>query len=1314
MGISNQLSWPNSDEDFEVMCHVLYGMVYKSGAFSRVGGHGQKQFGVDILGYDGLKPIGIQCKRYTKKVFDLSTIKADIKKVEESDLKIDCLLFATTASSRSDIVKAIFELSNERQKQGKFSISVNFWEDISGYVRLYPEVGRTFIPGFPGSTTLDIKDAVGAHLDLYLIDRDRNTQVQSDILANTEKILNQLGTYQQDSMPPARGDEADPRVVASLNLIRDKLREGNCREALDQLNALGDPEEFKDQFSRFRWYTNFAFVDLLEGRYEAAASGFLAAYQLAPEDEKANANRTHAFILNQDYESALSACEAGLKKYPMSNLLWSLKLNILQSLGDPEPDRNLPKDLRNNSDVLFALAHLTRMKGEYPAALEQLRQCIDKDGGSFNAKRTYLADALSWCSLDIVLAHHGQLSCQQRSALSDALSRLEPLEQTIPAIQSDHTSEELANNVTLALVLLGLNDRAYSLASHLLARHPLLEGLLRIRLLELDERKDLTAIHKLTDKQIENLPPAILGILAEIAANQGDKAWYAEVMKLAEVSKLDPIRLEELRILSIHLTWVDGSKTDAIQAAQDYLVTHPEHVLARVILAKMLLQSERFSEATIEASTCIGYLPNECSSLDVLNVAELLYSLQEFSKASSIYSRLVRVPGDDEFTHRLLACLIESDQRHKAQDILNQLTPEVRELSAFRRIEANLARRMGDWARMRDLLAIELNAHPESIGVALGYVGALYRLNDEATLKGYLGSNPIFKNSSAENEFEFSKYEANSGFSSQALNRLYRLYRNNSNSTQVGSFFLVQILIGQDIPEMKPPLVAGSGCAIYLKNAAETRCIAIDTEPSNNLVSWPELISPDSNISKLLMGSKISDHITLEQNLGNSKFEVTCIESIYSFAARKAQEIIALAAEPAGPLWSVRLINEDGTLDISTLLQSAKRRKEHVQRIFDTYKQHRIPIAMLAKALGSDPVTLLLEWPFREAPLFVGFGSHQERENSVKILQQQDQRYVLDLLSITELMQRKCFDQVIKLIGRPLIPQTLKEHLMVILQQAETHYPSSSLGVNNDQLVMAETPVQYYDNRLLFLKEMLRCINEYCDVVPTVGPHEITDMHRLLAEVLDHDSLDAVYLSIERDAILISDDGALRLIAAEAGVSKSIGIQPILMEACDRRIITKDVYADAVFGKLAAGHDFVSIRADDMFTIAKRTPFRVSDVIRKGLETFHKPTLDIESGIRVSCEFLIRIIMTAQPKVAVAYVESILEALQYERPQIAHTIHSVVAHAVNEALKNSSCKMKIKDRKLFNGLLNFPSENKVVTRRRLIPLAIQGLFRPEY
>src|SRR5204863_3729600 len=114
---------------------------------------------------------------------------------------------------------------------------------------------------------------------------------------------------------------------------------------------------------------------------------------------------------------------------------------------------------------------------------------------------------------------------------------------------------------------------------------------------------------------------------------------------------------------------------------------------------------------------------------------------------------------------------------------------------------------------------------------------------------------------------------------------------------------------------------------------------------------------------------------------------------LYAFVARRAHEQVAAAAVPAGPLWSVRIIKEDGEPDIDMLLKAAKQRKDHVRNAFEKYRQHRFPISMLAKAVGTDPVTLLLDWPFRESTLFVGIGTHEERVTAIKLLQQGGHRY---------------------------------------------------------------------------------------------------------------------------------------------------------------------------------------------------------------------------------------------------------------------------------------------------------------------------------
>ena len=556
----------------------------------------------------------------------------------------------------------------------------------------------------------------------------------------------------------------------------------------------------------------------------------------------------------------------------------------------------------------------------------------------------------------------------------------------------------------------------------------------------------------------------------------------------------------------------------------------------------MLQELGRETEALLEAEVCLGHVREAGPSLEVLQVADLFFDLQQFRSAGDLYARLINVPRNDKLTRRLLICLVESDQRRRARALLDQLASDVQDLSSFRRIEANLARRMGDWVRMRELLSKELEQRPEDLGVALGYIGALYQLGDTDALRAYLATDPNFKNSSPQDEFEFSKYQSTCGMSRLAILRVYRLYRANSASTEIASFYLLQLLMmGQRVPELEPPTEVGAGTVVHLYTAVGPRIIAIDIESSKETRGWPELVPPHAPLVKNLWGLKLHDKVILDPMFDHREVEVVRLESLYAFAARKAHEQLALVAAPEGPLWSVRIVNDAGHLDVEILLKSAQQRKRHVLHAFELYQKHRFPIAMLAKVLGLDPVTLLMDWPFREATLFVGFGGHEERDSAVKILQDGKHRYVLDLFTIAELIRRKSFGSAVKLLGRPLVPQTVREHLLVLMQLLHEPLPSASLAEHEGHLQVITTPPTYYEDRATFLSEMLRNIDQQCDVVPTAGPQDVTDLHSSLAEVLDNASLDVLYLCIERGAVLISDDGGLRLLAPEAGVMVSDG-----------------------------------------------------------------------------------------------------------------------------------------------------------------------------
>ncbi len=1294
MTVSNELTRPETEEEFEVMCHALYRRMWNDTGCVRVGGSGQAQFGVDILGHDGAKAVGIQCKHYNKKPFTLSTVTGDIKKAEDSGLEIEHLLFATTASSKSGLVKEVYDLSAKRRREGKFTVSVDFWGEISGHIRLHPEIGKAFIRDFPGSTLLDIKGTIEEHVELYQLDRDGSHNFQATSLELHNKVLEQVTALaERNSIPAARGDEADAHVVAVLDLARDRLRAGKSGEASDLLGGLGDPSNFKDQFSRFRWHTNHATVALLEGRYEDAAEEFLIAFDLAPDNEKACANRVHALILRKDANAALAACDESLERFPGNVHLWSLKLNARNLLGDPKPDRDIPASLIDSPEILYTRAHLCDSRGDYPGALQFLQECLAKDSGSFEARRAYLADALSWAAQDPVLAHHGQMTNEQRKVLVDALNRLEPLESTLPKIQSDYISLEVTNNVTLSLILLGNKDRARAIASNALARHPLSEGLLRTRLDELDERNDIAAIHNLVDPRLPELPAAVLGILAEISANRSDVAWHADIMGLVEKSGIDPNRLRDLRVLSAHVLWNSGDHDRAIQAVRDHVCGNPDHIFARIFLGQMLRRSGKHRDAEKEALICFSSISEQFSSLEFLHLADLLYDLRLFRQAGIVYARLCKVKGDDDITRRFLISLVESDQRRLAQEQIEQLPPAIRSLSVYRRIEANLASRTGDWGRMRDLLALEIKDYPANSRAALGYVGALYRLDDSEsreTLVTYLSSDPVFKDASFEDEFEFAKYQRNHGLAGLSVARLYRLYRTNPHDTQVASYYLSNILLGDRIPELDAPEQAGPSAVVFLKSTTGTRAVAIDVQPTYDSGGWPELVSSTSEQAKHLLGLKVGDKVTVPGLLVDNEEEIVGIGSLFEYVAQKAHDQISGAAVPRGPLWSVRVIKEDGELNVDLLRKSVEKRQSQVRLAFDGYKQHRFPVSVLAKLIGSDTVSLLIDWPYKEVSLFVGLGTQEERDAAVGLIREGLHRYVMDLLTLAELLRQGCFDAVVSLLGVPLVPETVREHLKILLQFADKEYGVATLGAQDGDLIYNEIPDGLGAAREHFLHDLLKAIDEKCEVVPTLGPHQISDQLLSLSYSLDNDTLDALYLCAERDAILVSEDAALRLHAVSAGVPLSMGVQPILMEACDQGLLNCETYTDVVSRKILAGHEFVWVRASELLALAMRAGNVLSEEVLSILETFRKPSLDIASGFRVGAEFVHEIIRRLRPNIAAQYGEYVLDVLQHGRPEISDEIHRELEAVVVYALRNARHQASPKELRAFSRLLSAP------------------------
>jgi tetratricopeptide (TPR) repeat protein len=1234
--------------------------------------------------------IGIQCKHYIIKKFTLATVTKDVEEADMAKLNIEHLTFATTAPSSADLVRKVHEFSEKRRKTGKFTVSVEYWNAIQAHIRMFPEVGRAFIPGFPGGTLLDVKDSI-LKVATLTEEQTASSQQNFDLLhASQADIRRQLNDVLEGNArswtPDPRGNEADPGVVTSLNFVRDRLREGKTRDARQILDELGDPGAFRDAFSRFRSYTNAAAIELLEGHLDAAATGFLKAFQFARDEEKAHINRVHAFFLQNKFEAAEVTCEESLVQFPSSAPLWGMRLHIRQQLGKEPEEGTVPQEVRETADYLFSLARIHSNNGDHASAIALYTRCIELDGGSLDSRRCYLAEALAWVGEGNVAAFFGHIPPERRVALEDALNQFEPLEETLAAIQSVHVSEELATNVTSSLTVLGELERARSIAVQLLGRHPNLEQLLRIRLVELTDNKDLGGLKKLTSGRLDSLPALAIVLLAEASANLGDFVWNAEIEEVAAKRSEEDGRLRQVAPMVAIAAWEHGDKSLALQRAREYVAQNPNHILGHIVAAKLFSASGKTSDSKREAQACIALLSEQSTGAENLQVADLLSSLGMYSEAAVLYERYIKVPSADELTVKWLQCLVFSDQRKKVLLAIEELAPEDRSNRTLRNIEINLAARMMDWKRMRDLLELELAAGPLRPDVAIGFGTALYRLNDIERLREFAATDPMLEKARIDQELEFSKLQVAAGLPVLGLRRLFRLFRAHPNSVQVAGILVAQALLAKPADTIAVPGKVGPGTAVELSSGAEHWWIAIDDTGADPAETWPELVSSTAPVAQKLAGAGVGEKRLITRGITSIEAEVLQIISLFAYSLRKAHELIALTPGSNGPIWSVRIIRENGQIDIDTLLQQARKRKEHVEAAFALYREQRIPIGLLAQIVGSNPINLRWEWPSRDVSLFVGLGSEDERQAAFEAIERKGQRFVTDIFTITELLLQKTGQAVVATIGRPLLPEAQRQLLLAHIQELpEKHV--AAMQERNGRLLFIEQSDQYRHRREKFLRSLVAFVDEHCEVVATAGPEKQSTELRKLLSVLDYPSGECVLLCLEKNAALLSEDGGLRMLAGQVGVTTSSGLQPVWMMAVKQHHLSQKIYSDCLAAKLLGNHDFVSFNGQDLMELACRKPGQTHPAIKVAFETLRSPTLEFRSGVNVCMDFLSLAVRKLPPSIVGRYARKALDALLHGRGARKQVLERVFASRLNVYGRNGR-RIPPHVRRLFGEILS--------------------------
>ncbi|MBP6860772.1 MAG: hypothetical protein KBC57_00260 [Neisseriaceae bacterium] len=127
---SSNIPTPKNWDEFEDITLSALQVRWSNSELFRNGRQGQRQDGVDIYGNNSSGSfVGVQCKNTTKGITE-QIVMDEIKNAESFTPLISELVIATTADRDANLQKKVRNVSDDRQSQNLFTVSLLFWDDI--------------------------------------------------------------------------------------------------------------------------------------------------------------------------------------------------------------------------------------------------------------------------------------------------------------------------------------------------------------------------------------------------------------------------------------------------------------------------------------------------------------------------------------------------------------------------------------------------------------------------------------------------------------------------------------------------------------------------------------------------------------------------------------------------------------------------------------------------------------------------------------------------------------------------------------------------------------------------------------------------------------------------------------------------------------------------------------------------------------------------------------------------------------------------------------------------------------------------------
>jgi hypothetical protein len=510
-----------------------------------------------------------------------------------------------------------------------------------------------------------------------------------------------------------------------------------------------------------------------------------------------------------------------------------------------------------------------------------------------------------------------------------------------------------------------------------------------------------------------------------------------------------------------------------------------------------------------------------------------------------------------------------------------------------------LAQRAADWRRLLDLAERQLQLRPDNTGSWLLKLVAERNGGSKQKFVSLIGQLPAILNGSVRQQAQVAVLELQHGHSGSGIRRLYRMMRLNMHDPSAASAYMTCMYMCAGTGELGEATAVAAGTSVKLvDDAGAASIVNIDMSDVGDLPPNADFQAAGNALSNYLIGKRVGDKIEIPGQLGASReYAIAEIVPVSLRLLHTLHDRVHFSPEGLPSIWAVNLQANDGKLDLGEMQAMLSRSGQRTRNVFDTYTDNPITLGVCAKALGISALELVQGWPTDAAPIRVCAGNHEERDTALRLLEDIDKPIVIDLATVGEIVALDCA-QALSSFGKAYISSVGVQILDGLIESAADDR-SVGRAVNIDgQVRILEYDEEFKSNKLRFLERIKVAIEQHCVVQPSYGLGDIPDELTELEELLGDDEYEALLLSKELGAILLSVDQVLRQFAFDTLSISGVWPQAFLASAVTKGSLAVDRYRFAVQLLFRSNRTFVSVDADDILMMCRQG----GPTLRTGLE----------------------------------------------------------------------------------------------------------------